>query len=303
MSKREDVLESGGPQRTALSCFGLVVHPTRDVDEPVGGLRRWAQAHGTRLVQVRVPYDQQRIADQGNPEECDLLIAIGGDGTALAAIRAGVRAGRPVLAVACGSLGVLTSVGDHGLLDALERFSRGDWVPRRLPGLEIRREDGSQLFALNDIVIRRGGAGQLRLNVQVDGGLFARLAGDGCVVSTAVGSSAYALAAGGPLVEPELDAFLITPLNIHGGFCPPLVVGATSLIRFEATSSYGGAQLELDGQEGDTLVGPLTIGLGADMATLVGFSDQKSFLAVLRERGIIIDSPRILAEDARNARR
>jgi len=92
-------------------------------------------------------------------------------------------------------------------------------------------------------------------------------------------------------------------LNIHGGFCPPLVVGATSLIGFEATSSYGGAQLELDGQEGDTLVGPLTIGLGADMATLVGFSDQKSFLAVLRERGIIIDSPRILAEDARNAQR
>ncbi len=303
MSKREDVLEAGGPSRTALSCFGLVVHPTRDVDEPLGGLRNWAEAHGTRLVQVRVPYDQQRVADEGKPEECDLLIAIGGDGTALAAIRAGVRAGRPVLAVACGSLGVLTSVADPGLVDALERFSQGDWVPRPLPGLEIRREDGSQLFALNDIVIRRGGAGQLRLSAQVDGDLYARLAGDGCVVSTALGSSAYALAAGGPLVEPDLDAFLITPLNIHGGFCPPLVIGATSMIRLEATSGYGGARLELDGQEGDMLVGPLTISLRADMGTLVGFSDQKSFLAVLREREIIMDSPRILAEDARNAKR
>src|SRR5437016_14304261 len=114
MSKREDVLESGGPQRTALSCFGLVVHPARDVDEPVGGLRRWAEAHGTRLVQVRVPYDQQRIADQGNPEECDLLIGIGGDGTELAAIREGLRAGPPVLSVAYGSLGVLRYRREHG---------------------------------------------------------------------------------------------------------------------------------------------------------------------------------------------
>ncbi len=299
MSKRDDVLETGRPQPMVPSRLGLVVHPTRNIDEPLRELRSWASVHGAELVQIRRPFEHQWVADEGDADECDLLVAIGGDGTTLGAIRAGVAAGRPVLAVACGSLGVLTSVEAPRVVDAIERFGRGDWLPRLLPALEVERERGSKLFAVNDLSIVRAGAGQVLLIVEVDGNLFARVAGDGCVVSTAIGSSAYGLAAGGPLLDPDVEAFVVTPLTAHGGSCPPLVVKATSVVRLDVTRAESGVRLELDGQVADEVAGRLTISFRPGIATVVSFADGESFVGVLRRRQIIIDSPRILAEDAR----
>jgi NAD+ kinase len=298
MAKREQLLESDRTTRPALTRLGLVVHPTRNIQGPLGELRAWAEPQGAQLVQVPASCQQQRVADHGNTEDCDLLVSIGGDGTALAALRAGALAGRPVLPVACGSLGVLSSVPADGIIRALELFRGGDWVPRSLPALDVVGDSGSQLFALNDIVIVRARAGQLRVAVEVDGALFARLAGDGCVVSTPIGSSAYSLAAGGPLLVPDLDAFLVTPLPTHGGSRPPFVVGSASVVRVVAAAP-GDARLELDGQISDSLEGPLTVTFRDHVATAVGFSYQEPFLSVLREREVITDSPRILAEDAR----
>jgi NAD+ kinase len=300
MSKRDDVLEAGRPQPMVPSRLGLVVHPTRSIEGPLRDLRNWAAVHDAQIVQIRRPFKQQWVADEGDPNECDLLVAIGGDGTALGAIREGVAAGLPVLAVACGSLGVLASVEASRVVDAIERFGRGDWVPRLLPALEVERERRTKLFAFNDLSIIRAGAGQVLLIAEVDGNLFARVAGDGCVISTAIGSSAYGLAAGGPLLDPDVDAFVITPLTAHGGSCPPMVVKATSVVRLDVTRAESGARLELDGQVADELVGRLIISFRPGIATVVSFADQEPFVGVLRQRQIIIDSPRILAEDARD---
>jgi NAD+ kinase len=299
MSKRDDVLETVRPQPMVPSCLGLVIHPTRSIDEPLRELRAWASAHDAQLVQIRRPFEQQWVADEGEAGECDLLVAIGGDGTALGAIRAGVAARRPVMAVACGSLGVLTSVEAPRVVDAIDRYVRGDWIPRLLPALEVERERGSNLFAVNDLSITRAGPGQVLLIAELDGNLFARFAGDGCVVSTAVGSSAYGLAAGGPLLDPDLDAFVITPITVHGGSSPPLVVKATSVVRLYVTRAESGARLELDGQAAGEVLGGVTISFKPGIATVVCFPDQEPFVGVLRRRQIIIDSPRILAEDAR----
>jgi NAD+ kinase len=172
-------------------------------------------------------------------------------------------------------------------------------VPWSLPALVVARDRGSKLFALNDLTIVRDGAGQVRVSVEVDGNLFARIAGDGCVVSTPIGSSAYALAAGGPLLAPDMDAFVVTPLPTHGGSCPPFVVGGRSVVRLDPIAGPIGARLELDGQVADRSAEPLSINFASDVATVVTFPDQVSFVALLRERQIITDSPRILAEDAR----
>ncbi len=275
-----------------------MVHPTRDIREPVGRVREWAQQHGVRLVQVEASCQQQRVAQEGATADCDLLVSIGGDGTALAAIRAGVTGGRPVLAAACGSLGVLTAVPAGDVVGALDRFSQGDWMAQPLPALDISRENGEGTFALNDVVVVRAGAGQARLSVEVDGELFARLAGDGCVVSTPLGSSAYALAARGPLVAPELEAALFTPLPTHGGTCPPFVAAAGAVIHLRPLPGHGGARLEIDGRVVDSQMDALTITFRPGVASVVKFPDQPPFLGVLRERHILTDSPRILAEDA-----
>jgi NAD+ kinase len=295
-AQRDDVrLTMSVPAR-----IGLVVHPTRAIEEPLNELRRWAAEHDAELVQVHGFAEQQRIAHEGKAEDCDLLVSIGGDGTALAAIRAGLESRRPVLAVGCGSLGVLTAVDADGVVQAVDRFSEGDWTPWSLPTLQVELDSGTQLLALNDVAVIRAGSGQLRVVVEVDGNTFARIAGDGCIVSTPVGSSAYSLAAHGALLAPDIGAYLLTPLPTHGGSCPPLVVGAASVIRLVPTPGHGGARLELDGQLAEVPIEPLTISFRPEAATVVAFQEQESFLAVLRKRAIITDSPRILAEDARD---
>ncbi len=232
-------------------------------------------------------------------EDCDLVVSIGGDGTMLAAARAAMEARRPVLGIACGSLGALTSVEADGIDRALGRFARWDWVPRRLPALEIRREEGEDFLALNDLAIVRAGQGQIRGSAEVDGALFTRFAGDGCIVSTAVGSSAYTLAAGGPLLAPGADAFVLTLLPTHGGTHPPLVIGAGSRLRLETDGGQSGARVELDGQRTEADAGVMEISLRREVATLVSFSDQESLLNGLRRRGILADSPRIVVDGKR----
>lgn len=292
-------MESERWGETGPPCLGLVVHPSRSIETPLGQLRAWAEANDASLVQVPASCQQQRVAEMRDPGSCDLIVSIGGDGTTLAALRAGVPADRPVLAVACGSLGVLTSVPASGVVDALEAYFRGDWTPRSLPALDIARERGGELFALNDLAVVRDGAGQVRIAAELDGSIFAHVAGDGCIVSTPVGSSAYAMAAGGPLLDRALEAFAFTALPSHGGSVPPLVVGAESVIRLEVRTGMGGARLELDGQVSDRVTGALTISFRKGVATLVSLSGQEPVLDVLRDRRVIADSPRVLADEAR----
>jgi NAD+ kinase len=228
-----------------------------------------------------------------------VIVSIGGDGTMLAALHAAAGAERPVLGIACGSLGVLTALPAGGIAAALDRFEAGDWIPHRLPGLDLVLDDGAALLALNDLAIVRAGQGQIGIIVKVNRTLFVEFVGDGCIVSTPIGSSAYGLAAGGPLLADETDAFVVTPLTPHGGFCPPLVVASKSEVEVLTVTRYGGARLEVDGQLTDARVRPLTITLRPAVATVVGFGDQKPPLTRLRERRVIIDSPRILADTAR----
>jgi NAD+ kinase len=286
-----------------VGCVGVVVHPSRDIDEPLGRLRAWAGEQDVIVTQVAVPGQDRRVADAGDVAGCDLIVSIGGDGTMLAAIRAAVAADLPVLGVSCGSLGVLTAVGTEALPAALDRFRQGDWTPRVLPALTVARPDGPDLFALNDLSIVRNGIGQVRVASRVDGVLFSRLAGDGCIVSTAVGSSAYSLAAGGPLLAPGTDAYVLTPLPAHGGSRQALIVGAASELTLEVTTGMGGARVEIDGQVVASDPRTLAIRLRAGVATLVAFADQEPVFTGLRRRGIIADSPRIVADATRRATR
>lgn len=281
-----------------LRRIGLVAHPTRDITPAVQAIEAWAEEAGVELVQVSVGRAEAEVAPRGDIESCQLVAAIGGDGTTLAAMRAAVAVACPVMGVACGSLGALTTLPAAEVGAALTRFRDGRWKAVALPALDLAFSDRDGLFALNDTAIVRDGQGQVRTTTRVNGVEFARFAGDGCIVSTPVGSSAYALAAGGPLLTPGTPAFLITPLSVHGGFCPPLVVDGRSELELEVDGGYGGARLEVDGQIDGEYSGAVRVTLREGVGTMVGFDGQETFLAGLRRRRIIIDSPRFLAEDA-----
>ena len=287
-----------------FDCIGLVVHPRRELGNALATIREWAARGGAGLVQLDAPGQEQQVAPPGEVGDCDLVIALGGDGTTLAALRAAAPAGRPVMGVACGSLGALTAVTANDLDDALDRVSRGDYGPRRLPALIADREDGeAPLSALNDLVLVRDGAGQVTFEVQVDGERFIRLAGDGLVVATPLGSTAYTLAAGGPMLAAGAMGLTTTALSPHGGVCPPLVTGAECRLTVLLDSGNGGARIELDGQLHAQLgvreQHRFDIRLDPGFATLVSLGEEESPIAGLRRRRILMDSPRVLARDDR----
>jgi NAD+ kinase len=275
---------SGSARRIAV-----VVHPSRPLDRALATLEAWSSREGLDVVQVHEA--EREVFTRGDVEAGDLVIALGGDGTALAALRAAAGVGAPVLAVACGSVGALSAVTGEELGGALERMHSGAWTPCSVPALVVGTPDR---IALNDFVVVRRGAGQIVVEVDVDGELYVRLAGDGLIVATPLGSSGYTMAAGGPLLPLRTPAFACTPLAMHGGSSPPLVLPADAVLNVEVYPSYAGFDIELDGQRQKLDERSFRLTLQPEMGTLVRLSTTDEGLTRLRQRGLIADSPRAL---------
>jgi NAD+ kinase len=280
--------------------IGVVVHPTRRLERVLAEIGAWASAHGVALGQIALSGQTRRVADPVEAAACDLLLALGGDGTALAALHAGAPSSRPVLGVACGSVGVLMSVPAHRLPWALEEVAAGRWTPIGVPGLDVGWDAAPGAVAINDLVVIRDGPGQVLVSVTVDDALYARVAGDGLVVATPLGSSAYTMAGGGPILAPGAEGMAVTPLAPHGGVCPPLVAGIGSRLTLTVEPGHGGVRHEIDGRRAAIAGGLLTIGWRPDYATLVRLTEGEPRLTGLRRRGLVLDSPRALIRGGRS---
>jgi NAD+ kinase len=287
--------------------IGLVAHPSRELGGATARLEAWAERQGARLVRLIGTRSDGAVAPPGDAAGCDLLVALGGDGTTLAALHAAAEGRRPVLGVACGSLGALTAVTAERLDAALDSVAGGVFRTRSLPGLRVSGDVAEPLIAFNDLVLVRRGAGQVIVHLAVEGERVARFAGDGVVVATPLGSTGYTLAVGGPVLAPEAQDVATTPLAPHGGCCPPLVTPAGQEVALTLEPGYGGARVEIDGQPRGVAEPPeparFTVTLEHGAGTLVVLDDAESVWAGLRRRRIVIDSPRVLARDDRDAAR
>ncbi|HEX4733364.1 MAG TPA: NAD(+)/NADH kinase [Thermoleophilaceae bacterium] len=284
------------------SRLALVVHPTRPLDKPLAIVRGWAAETGLEVVQLPVVSGPKReVAPLGELQPGDFIVALGGDGTVLAALHAAAALDAPVLGVACGSLGALAAIKGDEIDAALERLQYGDWTPRRLPALKIEPDEGQTEWALNDFVVVRRSTGQLVASISIDDELYVRSAGDGVIVSTPLGSSAYSMGAGGPLLSAGTAAYLYTPLAMHGGNAPPLVVPATSKLRVQVYPNFAGFDVEIDGHTRAMPALDYRLSFHPDKVTLVSFGAHGHGITRLRERRLIADSPRILARDDRAA--
>jgi NAD+ kinase len=281
-----------------MERVGVLVHPTRRVQEALEVLERWTLERGLGLVQIPSG-EQPPVAPPGEVSACDLIVALGGDGTILKALHASARTRTPVLGVAYGSLGALTAVPTSALRAGLDRFAAGDWHARHLPALSVGAADAHLASAINDLVLTRGGGTQLVLEVCVDGELYVRLAGDGIVVATPLGSSAYSMAAGGSLLVAGANAFVCTPLAMHGGCAPPLVVADGGEVTLGVHPGRGGFYLHIDGFRVETEAQRFAVRSENGYATLVALDDSGTGLPALRERGLISDSPRVIGREHR----
>jgi NAD+ kinase len=279
-----------------------MVHPTRPIDGALATLTSWTREHGLAMVQL-ANRGQMRshVAEPADLEARDLVVALGGDGTVLTALRSAAAAKVPVLGVACGSLGALTAVAGDQIAGALSRIWTGDWTPRSLPALVITVDGGHADRAFNDFLVIRGGAGQLAAAVTVDDELYVRCTGDGVIVATALGSSAYSMAAGGPLLTAGTPSFVCTPLAMHGGSAPPLVMPADAALTVDVMPGHTGFVVEVDGHRSTPAGRSFKLTLEPDVATLVRLGPPGRGLAALRKRRLVADSPRLLMRDDRGA--
>jgi NAD+ kinase len=190
-------------------------------------------------------------------DAAELLVVLGGDGSVLAAARMVGDRDVPILGINLGHLGFLTEVGPDRAVEALDRVLRGDAqvVERqRIAARALRAgRELSAGVALNDAVITKGSAlaRMIELDVRVDAEHIALFRSDGLIVATPTGSTAYNLSAGGPVVEPTVEALVINPICPHILSLRPLAVRADCAI--EVVLRAGEATLTLDGQVGTSL--------------------------------------------------
>ncbi len=184
----------------------------------------------------------------------DLVVMLGGDGTLLAAARAFAFTQTPILAVNLGSLGFLTETPLAELYDSLEAWLAGNAIieHRNLMHAELIRDGKSfrQWEALNDVVTAKGAIARMgEFGIELDGQFVARFRADGVIVSTPTGSTAYNLAAGGPILMPNLDAIVVTAICPHLLTIRPIVVPGAAHIGISVDSVPQETYLTVDGQE------------------------------------------------------
>jgi NAD+ kinase len=177
-----------------------------------------------------------------------------------------------------------------------ERSRASSALSQRIPDLRPAAPVSPAASRREVSAFRRGGT-QLVVEVCVDGELYIRIAGDGIVVATPVGSSAYSMAAGGSLLATGTNTFVCTPLAMHGGCAPPLVVPDDREVTIEIDPGHGGFDLEVDGFLVETEAHRFSVSSEQAYATLVVLDGSRSGLAWLRGRGLISDSPRVVARE------
>ncbi|MDR0937121.1 MAG: NAD(+)/NADH kinase [Oscillospiraceae bacterium] len=155
----------------------------------------------------------RRFAERLQLTGRELMICLGGDGTLLRAAKKSALLNMPVLGINFGDVGFLSAFGRDKLEAGLEAIASGKFVTERRSLLRYEASDGQSGYAFNELVFHRGASGlPLRVVVEIGGRETARYLGDGLIAATPTGSTAYSRRAGGPVLEPEVDAILLTPV-------------------------------------------------------------------------------------------
>ncbi|MEZ6004353.1 MAG: NAD(+)/NADH kinase [Planctomycetota bacterium] len=223
------------------------------VENTLGAMVDWLQARGVETgVEPDIQGFAQRYTGHGKPTPpaVDLVVVLGGDGSVLTAVRAWGRAPVPVLGVHFGRVGFLAPVLGHEWRQGLEDALEGRCLVEMRMRLAVELPGGETHLCLNDAVISRPAASAMvGLRLDVDGDPATEYHADGLILATASGSTAYSLAAGGPILAPELQGIVVTPISAHALAHRPLVLGPDSVVSTEVLRSNTGVAVVLDGHE------------------------------------------------------
>lgn len=231
--------------------------------------------------------DEAKRAQAG---EADMLIALGGDGTMLRVGRTGAFNNQPVLGINLGRLGFLMEVQPDGWREAIEHVVIGNYrLEERMMLHASHCQDGAEMRsyeALNEVVVGRGGVFRpIRLQTSIDNELLTTYVADGLIVATPTGSTAYALAAGGPVIPPEACNMLLLPISPHLSFDRPLVLPPESIIDIVVRTDHE-AVFSIDGQRSRPLQDrdSLRVSLSENVTRFVRLQSPTHFYKTLADR-------------------
>ena len=249
-----------GPSKQE-KCAAIISKPEKpELAKVVPELAAWLRAHHYDIVtdkETAAYASGATVLPRGDMVGCSLNFAVvlGGDGTLLAAARAVAKACVPILGVNLGSLGFLTEVPLEQLYSTLTAIDEGrcQTETRSMVHCEVVRANAcvAKYDALNDVVVGKSTIARLNhCDVFVDDVFVSSYKADSLIVSSPTGSTAYSLAAGGPILMPSVAAFVITPVSAHALTHRPLVVRDTSQIEIVVKTGEEEAYLSIDGQVG-----------------------------------------------------
>lgn len=257
-------------------------------------LLRWFRDHGYEVV-----VDQETSAYAAGPEVVEraavttqnpkFVVVLGGDGTLLAAARAVAKAGIPVLGVNLGSLGFLTEVPLSDLYATLEAVDQNCCGTEARSMLECQLLRGGKCVAhyhaLNDVVVNKSSIARLAdFDLYINQDFVSNYKADGLIVATPTGSTAYSLAAGGPVLMPSLEGFVITPVSPHSLTHRPLVVRDSVEISIVVKAAEEHAFLSVDGQVGMPLMDGDRVTCKKSQHKVQLLRMKKTFFDVLRAK-------------------
>jgi NAD+ kinase len=279
-----------------IKRIGITSKPKKpEVRDIVTPLVHWLH---DRSIEVLV--DKETGSTLDSPEKCvtrnempsrvDLIIVLGGDGTLLATARALNGKPVPLLAVNLGGLGFLTVITRDELHSTLDRVLGGDFRTERRVQIEAEvmraGEVISSFLALNDVVLNKGAIARvLDFDVRVDGQFISSYKADGLIVSTPTGSTAYSLAAGGPVIAPSVEAFIVTPICAHTLSNRPIVLRDSAQIEVKVKSYGESVYLTVDGQVGIAVRSEDAVHMkrASSVVELIQ-SPQKNYFEILRQK-------------------
>lgn len=244
-----------------MKRIGLIAKPhVEEAQATVAALIKWLEQRGcTILLDLKTAAlfpERAGCEKTALPAQVDLLIVLGGDGTLLSAARANRAHQVPILAINLGGLGFLTAITLENLYPTLAAIFEGNYTTSKRLMIDVRITHNEQqvfsLTALNDVVINKATLARIiDLQTSINGTYVTVYKADGLIISTPTGSTAYSLAAGGPILEPNLEALILTPICPHTLTQRPLVVSDNVVIEVILKSRGNeGVTVTVDGQVG-----------------------------------------------------
>lgn len=223
--------------------------------------------------------------------DCDIVVAIGGDGTVLRAAKLASRSNKPIIGINCGHFGYLAEV-EPSEIDLLDNILSGNYKIEHRKMIRVTLESSNKHYiALNDAVIQRTPASSVvDITVSSENSPFYNIKADGIIISTPTGSTAYSMSAGGPIVDPSVDGIIVTPICAHTLFDRPIVLNGKNELKITAKPRNLGEKvyLTVDGETGIELDDSETVSICVDREHTADFIKIKngSFYSILRNKMI-----------------